>query len=164
MSEMFVFSDFELQLGSLRELFSLTWLLGLNALYGLNVTPMRVQSRGLRVDVGIYWMSCLNESFCRPQVKENNYRGHGDSVDQLCWHPTNPDLFVTASGDKTIRIWDVRTTKCIATVNTKGGTLVHALTRVRSVVYSSLRLQTRNYTFSEFPLVYSYWKAGKWRC
>lgn len=55
-----------------------------------------------------------------PQVKENNYRGHGDSVDQLCWHPTNPDLFVTASGDKTIRIWDVRTTKCIATVNTKG--------------------------------------------
>uniref|UniRef100_A0ABI7ZQ42 THO complex 3 n=1 Tax=Felis catus TaxID=9685 RepID=A0ABI7ZQ42_FELCA len=53
-------------------------------------------------------------------VKENNYRGHGDSVDQLCWHPSNPDLFVTASGDKTIRIWDVRTTKCIATVNTKG--------------------------------------------
>uniref|UniRef100_A0A8C5VVS2 THO complex 3 n=1 Tax=Microcebus murinus TaxID=30608 RepID=A0A8C5VVS2_MICMU len=53
-------------------------------------------------------------------VKENNYQGHGDSVDQLCWHPSNPDLFVTASGDKTIRIWDVRTTKCIATVNTKG--------------------------------------------
>lgn len=53
-------------------------------------------------------------------MKENNYRGHGDSVDQLCWHPSNPDLFVTASGDKTIRIWDVRTTKCIATVNTKG--------------------------------------------
>ncbi|KAF3838844.1 hypothetical protein F7725_010612 [Dissostichus mawsoni] len=25
---------------------------------------------------------------------------------ELCWHPTNPDLFVTASGDKTIRIWD----------------------------------------------------------
>lgn len=56
-------------------------------------------------------------------MKENNYRGHGDSVDQLCWHPSNPDLFVTASGDKTIRIWDVRTTKCIATVNTKGGSL-----------------------------------------
>ncbi|KAM9513417.1 pre-mRNA 3' end processing protein pfs-2-like [Salvelinus alpinus] len=53
-------------------------------------------------------------------VKENNYRGHGDSVDQLCWHPTNPDVFVTASGDKTIRIWDVRTAKCTATVNTKG--------------------------------------------
>lgn len=62
---------------------------------------------------------CTSE-FCSFKVKENNYRGHGDSVDQLCWHPSNPDLFVTASGDKTIRIWDVRTTKCIATVNTKG--------------------------------------------
>lgn len=63
-------------------------------------------------------------------MKENNYRGHGDSVDQLCWHPTNPDLFVTASGDKTIRIWDVRTTKCIATVNTKGEALVHMVAGV----------------------------------
>lgn len=62
----------------------------------------------------------VTPGFCSFKVKENNYRGHGDSVDQLCWHPSNPDLFVTASGDKTIRIWDVRTTKCIATVNTKG--------------------------------------------
>ncbi|KAM8847758.1 THO complex subunit 3-like isoform 1-T1 [Synchiropus picturatus] len=53
-------------------------------------------------------------------VTEHYYRGHSDSVDQLCWHPTNPDLFVTASLDKSIRIWDVRTTKCIAAVNTKG--------------------------------------------
>ncbi|KAM9835666.1 THO complex subunit 3 [Syngnathus typhle] len=56
-------------------------------------------------------------------VKENNYRGHSDSVDQLCWHPSNPDLFVTASGDKSVRIWDVRTTKCTAVVNTKGENL-----------------------------------------
>ncbi|KAM9795603.1 THO complex subunit 3-like [Neosynchiropus ocellatus] len=53
-------------------------------------------------------------------VTEHNYRGHSDSVDQLCWHPSNPDLFVTASPDKSIRIWDVRTTTCIAAVNTKG--------------------------------------------
>lgn len=67
--------------------------------------------------------SLLSMAVLLLQVKENNYRGHGDSVDQLCWHPSNPDLFVTASGDKTIRIWDVRTTKCIATVNTKGESL-----------------------------------------
>jgi len=35
-------------------------------------------------------------------------RGHNDSVDQLCWDPTNPDRLATASGDKTVRLWDAR--------------------------------------------------------
>ncbi|XP_013406023.1 THO complex subunit 3 [Lingula anatina] len=52
--------------------------------------------------------------------KEHTFRGHGDSVDQLCWHPTHPELLVTASGDKTVRLWDARTSKTVATVNTKG--------------------------------------------
>ena len=82
-----------------------------------------VSKRGLDVChcLPLFANICANGSshLCL-KVKENNYRGHGDSVDQLCWHPTNPDLFVTASGDKTVRVWDVRTTKCIATVNTKG--------------------------------------------
>ncbi|CAB4066975.1 THOC3 [Lepeophtheirus salmonis] len=43
--------------------------------------------------------------------KEHTYRGHGDSVDQLCWHPSNPDLLATASGDKSVRIWDARASK-----------------------------------------------------
>ena len=54
------------------------------------------------------------------QSKDLTFRGHGDSVDQLCWHPKNPDQLVTASGDKTVRIWDARTNKAVATVNTKG--------------------------------------------
>lgn len=54
-------------------------------------------------------------------LKESTMKGHNDSVDQLCWHPSNPNLLVTASGDKTIRVWDARTTgKCIEVVNTKG--------------------------------------------
>uniref|UniRef100_A0A2C9K355 Anaphase-promoting complex subunit 4-like WD40 domain-containing protein n=1 Tax=Biomphalaria glabrata TaxID=6526 RepID=A0A2C9K355_BIOGL len=48
------------------------------------------------------------------------FRGHGASVDQLCWNPRNPDQLATASGDKTVRIWDARTNKAAATVNTKG--------------------------------------------
>ncbi|KAK6178035.1 hypothetical protein SNE40_012874 [Patella caerulea] len=52
--------------------------------------------------------------------KENTFRGHGDSVDQLCWHPKHPDHLVTASGDKTIRIWDTRCSRSVASVNTKG--------------------------------------------
>ncbi|XP_041368145.1 THO complex subunit 3-like isoform X2 [Gigantopelta aegis] len=48
------------------------------------------------------------------------FRGHGDTVDQLCWHPKSPDQLVTASGDKTVRIWDTRLNKSAAIINTKG--------------------------------------------
>ena len=33
---------------------------------------------------------------------------HTGSVDQLRWHPTKPETLVTASGDKTVRVWDTR--------------------------------------------------------
>ena len=52
--------------------------------------------------------------------KEHVFKGHGDSVDQLCWHPTKPDMLATASGDKTVRVWDARSNKAVTTVTTKG--------------------------------------------
>ncbi|OXA63150.1 THO complex subunit 3 [Folsomia candida] len=48
------------------------------------------------------------------------FKGHTDSVDQLCWHPQHPDLLGSASGDKSVRIWDARSQKCIETFSTKG--------------------------------------------
>lgn len=41
-------------------------------------------------------------------------------MDQLCWHATNADLLSTASGDKTVRIWDIRSGKCSSVTVTKG--------------------------------------------
>jgi THO complex subunit 3 len=38
----------------------------------------------------------------------HNYKGHTDHVDQLAWHPSHPDYLVSASEDKTVRIWDSR--------------------------------------------------------
>lgn len=49
-----------------------------------------------------------------------SFRGHTGSVDQLCWHATQPDLLSTASGDKTVRIWDARSGKNATTINTRG--------------------------------------------
>jgi THO complex subunit 3 len=48
------------------------------------------------------------------------FRGHTDSVDQLCWHPNSSDLLGSASGDKTVRLWDARTAKAVDTINTRG--------------------------------------------
>ncbi|CAG2181619.1 unnamed protein product, partial [Oppiella nova] len=53
-------------------------------------------------------------------TKEHTFKGHSDSVDQLCWHPTHADLLSTASLDRTVRLWDARTSKCVTTVQTKG--------------------------------------------
>ena len=56
-------------------------------------------------------------------TKDCTMKGHNDSVDQLCWHPSNPNLLVTASGDKTIRVWDTKSSsgaRCTDVVNTKG--------------------------------------------
>lgn len=37
---------------------------------------------------------------------KNNTKGHTAEVTSGAWHPTNRDLFVTASHDSTVRIWD----------------------------------------------------------
>lgn len=50
------------------------------------------------------------------KVKEIELKGHTDSVDQLCWDPKHSDLIATASGDKTVRLWDARS-KCLLSLN-----------------------------------------------
>ncbi|ORE01013.1 WD40 repeat-like protein [Rhizopus microsporus var. microsporus] len=47
-------------------------------------------------------------------------KGHTDSVDQLDWDPTHPDRLATASCDKTVRLWDQRSGKCTAVIQTAG--------------------------------------------
>lgn len=42
------------------------------------------------------------------KVKDVELKGHTDSVDQLCWDPKHAELIATASGDKTVRLWDAR--------------------------------------------------------
>lgn len=53
-------------------------------------------------------------------VRESDLMGHSGKIDQLAWHPTDPNVFATASSDKTMRLWDARQSKSVQTVKTQG--------------------------------------------
>ena len=41
--------------------------------------------------------------------REFSLKGHEDAVDQIAWHPSDPNMLSTVSTDKTLRLWDIRT-------------------------------------------------------
>lgn len=61
----------------------------------------------------------LNEETGRLS-REHTFKGHADSVDMLAWHPLNPDVLATASGDKTVKVWDAKKNREITSIPTKG--------------------------------------------
>jgi len=76
---------------------------------------------GRKLASGSYDQTACVFSLDRDKLtKDFTCKGHTDSVDQLCWNSQNSDIFATASGDKTVKLWDTRTGKSISTVNTKG--------------------------------------------
>jgi len=53
--------------------------------------------------------------------REFSLKGHEDGVDQISWHPSDPNMLSTVSADKTLRLWDIRTPqKTVACITTKG--------------------------------------------
>ncbi len=61
--------------------------------------------------IKIVWMILMtkwNVFGEQSKAKDMELKGHTDSVDQLCWDPKHGDLLATASGDKTVRLWDAR--------------------------------------------------------
>jgi len=76
---------------------------------------------GKKLGSGSYDKTAVVYSLANDRLtKDHVLKGHTDSVDQLCWHPSNPDLLATASADKSIRIWDTKSYKCITNIPTKG--------------------------------------------
>lgn len=53
-------------------------------------------------------------------MKDRTYREHGEEINQLAWHPTVSNYVATASGDRLVKIFDTRTDRSNATIETKG--------------------------------------------
>jgi polycomb protein EED len=51
---------------------------------------------------------------CTTFVLEGALLGHGNSVNDLRTHPVNDELVLSASKDDSIRLWNLRTSVCIA--------------------------------------------------
>ena len=47
-------------------------------------------------------------------------KGHEGSVNQICWNPTNPREIASVSADKSVRIWDAKTKRCLRNIQTPG--------------------------------------------
>ncbi|CBQ73170.1 related to THO complex subunit 3 [Sporisorium reilianum SRZ2] len=51
-------------------------------------------------------------------------RGHAESVDQLVWHPLQPEVLASASADRTVRVWDARVQPAaVSVVSTPGANI-----------------------------------------
>jgi polycomb protein EED len=48
-------------------------------------------------------------------------RGHGNDIDDLCVHPVDANLVLSASKDESIRLWNIKTATCIAIFAGEGG-------------------------------------------
>jgi len=79
---------------------------------GTNV-PLLMVAGGLGVIKGI--------SLCSPFELSCLLLGHGDSVYDLRTHPVDDGLVLSASKDESIRLWNVRTSVCIAIFAGSGG-------------------------------------------
>ena len=43
-------------------------------------------------------------------------RGHGNAVSSLAFKPDDPNVLVTGSWDKTVKLWDLSTSTCLSTM------------------------------------------------
>lgn len=48
----------------------------------------------------------INISDVNAMQRKQTLIGHGDTVTSISCHPTNPNIFLTSSLDKSIKIWD----------------------------------------------------------
>ena len=56
-------------------------------------------------------------------------KGHGNSVEFVCFNPARPDQLASASLDGTVKVWDTTTARCTSTVTCPGENITLAWSR-----------------------------------
>eukprot|EP00877_Chromochloris_zofingiensis_P000785 jgi/Chrzof1/10707/Cz05g09160.t1 len=58
---------------------------------------------------------------CSSQTVVESFKGHGKDVHDIAVHPQRPHLFLTASKDHSIRLWNILTRCCVLLMKGEGG-------------------------------------------
>jgi len=66
------------------------------------------------------------DKFRIPPIVEpcRTFQEHSNSVDAVCWGP-EPGRFISASHDKTLKVWDAKSGKCLQTLTGHTGGIYH---------------------------------------
>jgi len=69
------------------------------------------------------------------EVDTTPFIGHKESVEDLQWSPSEPEVFASCSADKTIKIWDARMKKSAARSFIAGNQDINVISWNRKVLY-----------------------------
>ena len=56
----------------------------------------------------IYIWNAADASGSSWSIDSSAYAGHTKSIEDIQWSPTEPTVFISASADQTVRVWDIR--------------------------------------------------------